>query len=109
MTTSLASRRSMTVTNPPNTTPLTGNAVLTSAVVVALVASLIKLMRSYGHDVTGDQEQAIVEFLQGPFGDWLVVVVGAVMTYVARSRVYSELSVKRLTGREAPPVPIAPR
>lgn len=80
--------------------PLTGNAVLTSAIVVAFVASLIKLLRAYGHDITGDQENALLEFLQGPFGDWLVLGVGAIMTWVARSRVSSELTVAGLLRRE---------
>jgi uncharacterized protein (DUF697 family) len=88
----------------PSPTPFTGNAVITSAVIAAFVVSLIKLLRAYGHDVTGDQENAIVEFIQGPFGDVLAYGVGAVATWYASTRVYSELSVKKLTGQERPPV-----
>lgn len=84
---------------------LEGNAVLTSAVVVTVVAGFVKLLRAYGYDITGDQENALLELLRGPVGDWVVVFVGLVMTWVARSNVYSRLSVANLTGVEDPKVP----
>lgn len=90
--------------NNPSPTPMTGNPVLTTAVITAFVATLIQLIRAYGHEVTGDQENAILTFLQGPGGEWIVALVFAVNTWLARQRVYSELSVKQLTGQERPPV-----
>lgn len=90
--------------NNPSPTPMTGNPVLTTAVITAFVASVIQLLRAYGHDITGDQENALLTFLQGPAGDWIVVAVFAVNTWIARQRVYSELSVKALTGKERPSV-----
>lgn len=90
--------------NNPSPTPFTGNAVLTANTITAVVAALIVLVRAYGGDVSTDQENAILELLRGPAGEAIVLIVGAIMTYVARSRVYSELSVKELTNQERPPV-----
>lgn len=90
--------------NNPSPTPMTGNPVLTTAVITAFVATLIQLVRAYGHDITGDQENAVLTFLQGPEGEWIVALVFAVNTWLARQRVYLELSVKRLTGQERPSV-----
>lgn len=89
-------------------TPLTGNPVITTTVIVTLVAGVIKLLRSYGVDVTGDQENAILELLRGPAGDWIVVVVFFLSQAVNWQNVYSRLSVHNLTGRVDPPVPAIP-
>ncbi len=88
----------------PSPTPWTGNAVLTANTITAVVAAFIVLVRAYGGSVTADQEVAILDVLRGPTGEVIVLAIGAVMTFLARSRVYSELSVKRLTQQERPVV-----
>jgi hypothetical protein len=65
---------------------------------------VIGLLRVYGHDIGVDQEAAIVQFLQGGGGDFIIGVALTIATFISRSRVYSELSVKNLTGAERPGV-----
>lgn len=85
-------------------TPLTGNAALTGTAATAVAIAIVGLLRAYGHDVTPGQEQAWVDLLASPVGDFLVLVVTLVAGYVVRSNVYSRLSVKQLTGVTDPSV-----
>lgn len=90
--------------NNPSPTPLTGNAVLTVNTLVGIVVLVIGLLRVYGHDIDAGQEAAVVQFLQGGGGDFIIGAALAIATFISRSRVYSELSVKKLTAQERPPV-----
>lgn len=88
----------------PSPTPLSGNAVLTVNTLVTIVVVVIGVLRAYGKDISSDQEFAIVQFLQGPGGEVVIGIALAIATAISRSRVYSELSVKKLTKEERPAV-----
>lgn len=90
--------------NNPSVTPMTGNPVVTTYTLTAIVSLVIALIRAYGTDITQDQENMVITFLQGEGGLAIIAGFGAVMAWWARRRAYSELSVKELTGEERPPV-----
>lgn len=90
--------------NNPSPTPMTGNPVVTTYTLTAVVSLIIVLIRAYGVEVTQDQENGVLLFLQGEGGLAIIGAFGAVMAWWARRRAYSELSVKALTGQERPTV-----
>lgn len=86
--------------------PLTGNAVITGAILIAVFQALLALLRAYGYQVTSEQEAALVGLLNSPLGDVLAIIVTLVVAWVVqRANVYSLLSVENLTGMAAPKVP----
>lgn len=91
--------------NNPSVTPLTGNAVLTTNTISMIVFILVYLARTKGYEIDQDGQNLLINVLQQPFvGEAIVGVTWFLMTMLSRLRVYSELSVKDLTGVERPPV-----
>ena len=85
--------------------PLNGNAVITTTTITTIVAVVIQLLRVYGYQITGDQENVILDTLRGPVGEFIIAAVFFIGQWIARSRVYSILSVEKLTGEVEPTVP----
>lgn len=94
----------MSQTNP-SPSPWTGNAVVTGYIVSGIVAGVVYLARSKGHEIDPTEHNILIDLLSGPVGEVVVLVTGLIMAFYSRLRVYSELSVKELTGRDTPPVP----
>jgi hypothetical protein len=88
-----------------NETPLTGNAVITTTWLTFIVGVVIVLLRSFGYQITGDQENVILVALQGPLGEVIIGIVLWIGARVSWENVYSRLSVRELTGRVDPSVP----
>lgn len=89
----------------PSVTPLTGNAVLTTQSITLIVAVVVYLARTKGYEIDESGQNLLIQFLSQPgVSEAIVGVTWFLMTMLARLRVYSELSVKDLTGRERPPV-----
>ena len=89
----------------PSVTPLTGNAVLTTQSITLIVAVVVYLARTKGYEIDESGQNLLIQFLTEPATS--ETNAGAprdAMPMPARLRVYSELSVKDLTGRERPPV-----
>ncbi len=92
----------------PSPTPWTGNPVLTGNTITLIVAIIVYLARTKGYEIDQDGKNLLINFLSQPaVGETIVGLACALMTWVTRSRVYSELSMKLLTGKKRPGVPKA--
>ena len=83
-------------------TPLSGNAVLTTTTLTFLVGAIIVLLRAYGYQITGDQENALITALQGPLGEIIIATALWIGAWISRSKVWSQLSVEKMTAKVEP-------
>ena len=90
--------------NNPSVTPWTGNPVITGYIVSGIVAGIVYFARSKGHEIDPENQNVLIDLLQGPVGELVAFLTALIMAGYSRARVYSELSVKELTGRERPAV-----
>jgi len=88
----------------PSVTPWTGNPVVTGYIVSGIVAGIVYLARSKGHEVDPYNQNILVDLLSGPVGEVVAFLTFLIMAAYSRARAYSELSVKQLTGVERPSV-----
>lgn len=95
--------------NNPSVTPWSGNPVVTGYIVTGIVYGLVQLARAQGHEIDPNNQNVLLDLLEGPVGEVVSFGTGAIMALYTRMRAYSELSLKVQTGIERPPVePLTP-